>query len=174
MRLKSKGDPDKPVGDSPRSGRSTSGVPSIVSPEMTVTGNVVTSGEMQVDGAVDGDVRAENLTVGENGRINGVVEASNLRVLGRIEGEIHAANVTVLASARVDGDVVHESLAIEAGAMIEGHCRRRPEDATAKLPGRQGKPGDGAMARASGGGPVTNGRSDDGWPADDQGEATVS
>lgn len=125
MRLKNR---DRPAangsGEIPRASRGGNTVPSIVSPEMTVTGNLESSGDVQVDGTVDGDVRAETLTIGENGTINGTVRAGTLRVLGRIDGEIQAANVTILASARVRGDVVHESLAIEAGAMIEGHCRR--------------------------------------------------
>ena len=107
-----------------RPGRGDGGVPSIISPEMTITGNVVSNGDVQVDGTVDGDVRAEILTIGEKGTINGTVRAATLRVLGHIDGEIQAGDVTILANARVRGDVVHESLAIEAGAMIEGHCRR--------------------------------------------------
>jgi cytoskeletal protein CcmA (bactofilin family) len=97
---------------------------------MTITGNVVSSGDVQVDGTVDGDVHAENLTIGDQGTINGTVRANNLRVLGQVSGEIHAETATLLSSAKVHGDIVHDSLAIEAGAMIEGHCRRREKGGT--------------------------------------------
>jgi cytoskeletal protein CcmA (bactofilin family) len=99
-------------------------VPSIVSPDMTITGNVNSQGDVQIDGKVDGDVAAETLTIGEGGTINGTVRARTLRVLGVVTGEIQAEDVTLMASARVQGDVIHASLAIEAGAHIEGHCRR--------------------------------------------------
>jgi hypothetical protein len=48
-----------------------------------------------------------------------------VRVCGTVEGEIEGGTVTLAASARVLGDIVHDSLAIEPGAHLEGHCRRR-------------------------------------------------
>lgn len=102
-----------------------SGVPSIVSPDLTVTGNLKSRGDVQVDGTVQGDVEAANLTVGETGAIKGKVNARTLRICGSIHGEVNAGSVTLAASGKVHGDVIHESLAIEAGAYVDGHCRRR-------------------------------------------------
>jgi cytoskeletal protein CcmA (bactofilin family) len=174
MRLKGKGDNDKSVSATPRQNRASAAVPSIVSPEMTVTGNLVSSGEVQIDGLVDGDVQAESLTVGEQGQINGTVQAGHLRVLGHIDGEIHADNVTVLASARVNGDVVHESLAIEAGAMIEGHCRRRSQD----KPGQVGASVTTSVAAAEHHGQTpygaSNGQSGTPWESDGKDAAKLS
>ncbi|RDD63731.1 bactofilin family protein [Ferruginivarius sediminum] len=102
-----------------------SGVPSIVSPELTIKGNLASSGDIQVDGTVEGDVEAANLTIGENGAVHGKVSARIVRICGRVAGEVHGGEVMLAASAHVYGDIVHDSLAIEAGADIEGHCRRR-------------------------------------------------
>ncbi len=161
MRLRSKGRAAAGGQEPTRTGRGAGNVPSIVSPEMTVTGNLVSSGEVQLDGTVDGDVQAETLTIGENGTINGTVRATTLRVLGHVDGEIQADDVTILARARVRGDVVHESLAIEAGAMIEGHCRRanQAESPEAAAPARRGA--------------GANGETDDAWTTDDGDGATA-
>lgn len=101
-----------------------SGIPSIVSPDLKITGNLVSRGDVQVDGIVEGDVEAANLTIGENGAIHGKVTAKTVRLCGAVYGEIHGGTVTLAASARMIGDIVHESLAIDAGAHLEGLCRR--------------------------------------------------
>jgi cytoskeletal protein CcmA (bactofilin family) len=99
-------------------------MPSIISSDMKVTGDIVATGEMQIDGRVDGDVKCGRLTVGETGTIKGMVHAEQALVRGRIEGHIEAGAVTLAHTAKVKGDVVHETLTIEPGADIEGLCRR--------------------------------------------------
>lgn len=98
--------------------------PTIISADMHVNGNVSSDGEVQIDGVVDGDVKAAMLSVGESGRIRGAVVADRMMVRGRIVGQIRAGFVTLTRTARVKGDVLHETLAIEPGAHIEGHCKR--------------------------------------------------
>jgi cytoskeletal protein CcmA (bactofilin family) len=104
--------------------RSASAVPSIISADMKVNGDIVTTGEVQIDGQVDGDVKCGRLTVGETGNIKGMVNADQALVRGRIEGQIEAGAITLAQTAKVKGDVVHETLTIDPGAHIEGLCRR--------------------------------------------------
>lgn len=129
MFSKAKSRPDPaPAAPAARTAKA-SGVPSIVSPELAITGNLASSGDIQVDGTVEGDVEAANLTIGENGAVHGRVQARKVRICGRVAGEVHGGEVILAASAHVYGDVIHDSLAIEAGADIEGHCRRRDKAA---------------------------------------------
>ncbi|MEQ8711164.1 MAG: polymer-forming cytoskeletal protein [Rhodospirillales bacterium] len=101
-----------------------SSVPSIISIDLTVQGNLISEGEIQLDGSVTGDVTAHALTIGQNGTVNGEIDAETIRVHGTVNGQIRAKSVFLAKSARVRGDVVHESLAIEPGALLEGHCKR--------------------------------------------------
>lgn len=119
-------------------------VPSIVSPDLTITGNLDSKGDVQIDGHVDGDVHAESLTIGEHGSVHGAVKADKIRVCGKVIGEISAGAVTLAGTARVEGDVVHDRLAIEPGAHLEGHCRRRGagKGSQASKPAGSGKPQD--------------------------------
>ena len=110
---------------SARQAKTGGGVPSIISPDLTITGDLHSSGDIQVDGTVKGDVTADTLTIGEHGQVEGKVRGERVRVCGTIEGEIEGGTVTLAASARMLGDIVHDSLAIEPGAHLEGHCRRR-------------------------------------------------
>ncbi|WP_119168829.1 bactofilin family protein [Algihabitans albus] len=104
--------------------RQPSGVPSIISADLTIEGNLVSHGDLQIDGTVQGDICSRTLTLGEDGRIEGAIEAETVRLCGEVDGQVKAATVVVTKTAKIRGDIVHDSLAIEAGAFIDGHCRR--------------------------------------------------
>jgi cytoskeletal protein CcmA (bactofilin family) len=99
-------------------------VPSIISASLRIAGNLVSDGDVQVDGTIEGDVTSRSLTVSENASIVGAVEAETVRIHGTIRGQIKATNVAMGPTAKVLGDVLHANLVIESGAFIEGHCKR--------------------------------------------------
>lgn len=103
---------------------SQKGAPSIIGPRLTITGNLESDGEIQIDGTVKGDIRGKSVTVGESATVDGSVDADSVRVSGAIEGKIEAKSVAIMRTGRVIGDVIHESLEVEAGAYLDGHCRR--------------------------------------------------
>lgn len=101
-------------------------MPSIVSRDMRVTGNLDTPGEVHVEGIVDGDISCAKLTIGATGAVNGHILAGTVRVHGRVQGEINADEVFILNGSTVQGDVVQTLLEIAPGASFEGAIRRRP------------------------------------------------
>ena len=101
-----------------------SSLPTIISPDVRVEGNITSNGEIQVDGILEGDVKCVKLCVGHSGAVNGSVTAETTLVRGRVNGDITSKAVTLTAGARVSGDILHETLIVEAGARLEGHCRR--------------------------------------------------
>jgi cytoskeletal protein CcmA (bactofilin family) len=110
-----------PLAPPKRAGRSTA--PSIVSADLTVTGTLVSNGDIQIDGIVDGDVRSIGLVIGEKAEIHGEVLADDITVRGRVIGRIRARKVQLCATSHVEGDILHEAFAVEAGAFFEGNCR---------------------------------------------------
>lgn len=96
-------------------------VPSIISSDVTIKGNVTTSGEIQLDGIVEGDVKSNSATIGENGTVKGKVNADDVVVKGTVKGSITGRNIRVEKSAKITGDLCHQTLSIEAGAFIEGN-----------------------------------------------------
>lgn len=98
--------------------------PSLISANLQIVGNLKSEGEVQIDGRVDGDVSANLLVLGDRANINGEVVAEEVVVRGTVHGRIRAKKVQLAKSAHVIGDIWHESLAIEAGAYVEGHCKR--------------------------------------------------
>lgn len=98
--------------------------PSIIGEDLTVTGNVLSKGEVQVDGQIQGDVHSASLIVGEKAQITGGIVAEDVVVRGQVMGSIRGVRVTLQASSHVEGDIFHQSLAIEQGAFFEGKSRR--------------------------------------------------
>ena len=100
---------------------------SVLSSDLTVTGNLKTSGDIQVEGTVEGDIRAHLLTVGEGATIRGECVADDVVVNGRIVGRLRGLKVRLTATARVEGDIIHKTIAIESGAHFEGSVQRRED-----------------------------------------------
>lgn len=99
------------------------GVPSIISSELVVRGTLISAGDVQIDGKVDGDIRASALVVGDKAVIVGDIYAEEAIVRGRVEGSIRARRVQLCATCRVEGNILHEALSVESGAFFEGNCR---------------------------------------------------
>lgn len=97
--------------------------PTIISPDLHITGNLVTDGDMQIDGILEGDVKSGFLGVGPSAVVSGEIIADDVIVHGKVTGRIRARSVTLTSSARVIGDIWHEVLSVEAGAFLEGHCK---------------------------------------------------
>jgi cytoskeletal protein CcmA (bactofilin family) len=126
-------------------------VPSIISADLTIEGNLNSTGEIQVDGVVHGDIRCKALIVGVKGSVTGEVSAQTVRMHGAIKGMIRAKSVFLASTARMSGDVEHESLAIEPGAYMEGHCKRITEATVTpvtEVPRARESIGDSRMGRA--------------------------
>ena len=98
--------------------------PSILSSDLTILGNIRTTGDVQVEGAVEGDIRAHLLTVGESATIRGEIVADDVVVNGRVVGRVRGIKVRLTSSAKVEGDIIHKTIAIESGAHFEGSVQR--------------------------------------------------
>jgi cytoskeletal protein CcmA (bactofilin family) len=99
-------------------------VPSIVSADLTIRGNLSGKGDIQIEGKVFGRIEAGNVVVAEGGEVEGDIVAKAVAVSGIVRGSIKAGTVTLSSTARVQGGVLHDVLAIEAGAQLEGECKR--------------------------------------------------
>ncbi len=102
-------------------------VPSIISQDLVVKGDLISEGEIQIDGIIHGDINTSTLLVGETAEVNGEINAKRVRVYGRVNGQITAQSVMLASSAQVSGNIIHEDLSIDKGAFLEGHCQRIAE-----------------------------------------------
>ncbi|MFK7876765.1 MAG: polymer-forming cytoskeletal protein [Paracoccaceae bacterium] len=103
---------------------------SALSSDLHITGNVKTTGDINVEGTVEGDIRAHLLTIGESATIKGEVVADDVVINGRIVGCVRGLKVRLTSTARVEGDIIHKTIAIESGAHFEGSVQRQDDPLT--------------------------------------------
>ena len=105
---------------------------SSIGSEMTVVGKISCEGIIRIYGLVEGELSASNAIIADGARIDGDIVAEELTVGGRVKGDIYARRVELRDTAVVEGDIYHRSLSIDENAWFEG--RSRPEANLAEPP----------------------------------------
>lgn len=95
---------------------------------MIVKGNLVTTGEIYVDGIVRGKIRADRLVLCAGGSMEGDIVANDVRIGGRLIGRVFALNVTLDSSADITGRIFHHTATVAKGARIDGRMPWRPQN----------------------------------------------
>ncbi len=114
-------DPPPAASGSGVPGRPTGGnTKSVLASDLRITGEISSTGTIEVLGEIEGNLTARGLIVGAEGRVNGSVSAETVEVKGRLEGRIATHSLALRATAEVAADVTYTSLVIESGALIEG------------------------------------------------------
>ena len=101
---------------------------SMIGPDLTITGNLISKGEVQVDGIVEGDIHGSHVVIGETATISGGIVADEVVIRGHVVGTVRSKRVMLQSTCQVEGDIFHQSLSIEQGAMFEGKSRRTTDD----------------------------------------------
>ena len=96
-------------------------IPSIISDGTEFKGNVKTCAEIQIDGGLNGNVKADKVLIGINGNVRGNITAQLVRICGKIEGEIKAETLQIVKTASVKGNVHKKTISIEPGAKLIGN-----------------------------------------------------
>ncbi len=105
---------------------------SIISPDLKIKGDLISSGDIKVEGSVEGSISCRTLTLGDNPILNCNVTADTVRVNGEFSGQVKATKVVLTSAARFNGDIFQETLEVEDGASIQGYVGRLKE-----APGRE-------------------------------------
>lgn len=91
------------------------------------SGEVTFKTSLRIDGNFSGQVSSPNgtLVVSTGANISeAVINVAVARINGAVEGQVNAAEVVLGRTAKVTGDVSAQSLIIEAGALLNGRCRK--------------------------------------------------
>ena len=94
----------------------------IISHGVKLEGTLTCEGSVRIDGTIQGDVISYgNVTVGEQGEINGQVNGQIIIIGGKVSGEINAKEkLTLESKSNLKGDVFTKILVVEAGAYFDG------------------------------------------------------
>jgi cytoskeletal protein CcmA (bactofilin family) len=94
--------------------------PSILSEGFSFRGEIAAKGAIHVEGALNGQIQVDELTIGARGQVEGVVTCSSLHIKGKFSGTATCNELIVTSSASVDGHVVYQTLSVQKGASIKG------------------------------------------------------
>jgi len=96
----------------------------IIGQSIKIEGDLVSNGNIIVEGQVTGNVKTEkDLKVGSAAKVSADVNAQNAQVSGRVDGNIVISGKLELAeSAEVNGDMEVGTLEIAGGAKFNGKC----------------------------------------------------
>src|SRR5579862_9596074 len=74
---------------------------SLIAENVSLEGDLTSDGDVQLDGAVRGDLKVAHLSIGETGQVEGAITADAVEIRGRIVGTVAAKSVRLYATARV-------------------------------------------------------------------------
>ncbi len=101
----------------------------LISNGTEITGNIVSNGDIRIDGSLNGNLTTKGkVVIGPSGKVKGEVFCKNLEVSGIIEGKVSVENLLNLkASSKIYGEIATSRLSIEPGAIFTGTCKMNEE-----------------------------------------------
>lgn len=108
----------------------------IIGPSVKVEGNFVGSGNVVVEGTVNGSLKTQkDLRVGSGAKIKAEVEAANATVAGEIHGNIKiSGRLELVASGKIIGNAEAAVLVVAEGGILNGKVMMLKADAPASPP----------------------------------------
>lgn len=94
----------------------------IVGTGARLEGNVVSAGNLRIDGQVKGQINADgDVTLSPQSQVEADIRAQNVSVAGKFKGNlIVKAKAHLARGGRVDGNITSKTLVIEEGGLFHG------------------------------------------------------
>jgi cytoskeletal protein CcmA (bactofilin family) len=93
---------------------------SVLASDLRITGEISSTGHVEILGEVDGNVSARGVVLGAEGRLSGQISAETVEIKGKLDGKIVSSDCSVRSSAQLAADVTYKTLMIDSGAQVEG------------------------------------------------------
>jgi len=98
--------------------------PTILAKDLKIEGDISSSGLIEIEGFVKGNIKGNSVIIREGGNMEGELMAESLSVKGKFSGTIRAKNINISSKARITGVVEYCSLSVEDGACIDGQFKQ--------------------------------------------------
>jgi cytoskeletal protein CcmA (bactofilin family) len=94
----------------------------IVGAGARLEGNVVSAGNLRIDGQVKGQINAEgDVSLSPQSQVEADIRAQNVSIAGRFKGSIQVKGKAHLArGGRIDGNITSKTLVVEEGGVFHG------------------------------------------------------
>ncbi len=95
-----------------------------------VNGKLAFEGAARIDGQVDGEISAGELTIGETAVVTATITAASVIVAGTVKGEITAKQrIEIRPTAKISGEISAPKLVMLEGATFDGRCSMHADGA---------------------------------------------
>jgi cytoskeletal protein CcmA (bactofilin family) len=111
---------------SKKTGFGAGGNTTLVSRDTVIVGDVHFSGNLDVEGVVQGNIVAQEgkdalVRIIDKGRVQGEIRAPSVVINGTVEGDVHSSkHLELAAKGRVKGNVHYTMLEMAAGSEVNG------------------------------------------------------
>ncbi len=106
---------------------------SIIPAGMQISGDLISTGDINVKGKIEGNITCRTLTLEGEPIIDGSVRAETIRICGCYNGDILAKKVTLTKTAKMVGNIHYEVLEMEVGASFEGAAHHLDESSADEI-----------------------------------------
>lgn len=110
----------------------TPGGASIIASGTTLKGDISSSGDIRIDGVLQGNVHCTaKVVIGSNGVVNGDIAGQQADIMGKVSGTIKVKELLQLkGGSQVNGNLHAGKLQIEPTANFNGQCHMTGAEST--------------------------------------------
>ena len=101
----------------------------MIGESVTITGMIKAENEVTVQGAIDGDVECNHVTINKSGNVKGSIKTNSMIVEGIAEGELNVDELlNIKSEGKVNGKIFYGEIEIEEGGKLSGEINHRDKD----------------------------------------------
>ena len=111
-------------------------VQTVIAPDVDITGNIKSGGNIQFDGKLKGDLEAAgNASFGKTTEVTGNIKAVYVTIAGIVKGNVIATDrLDMKGTAKIEGDIKAKRLTVEDGVSFNGKVEVNPTGLTNTAP----------------------------------------
>ena len=100
---------------------------SIIARDLSLTGNLICEGVLEIEGKISGDIYGNIVTLRESASVTGNIIGRIVNIRGEFNGIIKGERINISGKANIKGTLEYLSLCVEDGATIQGDLKRVSE-----------------------------------------------
>lgn len=98
--------------------------PTIIAQDLKLEGQILSTGKMEIEGMIRGNIKGNTVVLLQNGSIEGDVDADSFSIRGKFIGNIKANNVNIGKTGKVSGTIEYNTLSVEDGALVDAKFKK--------------------------------------------------
>ena len=93
--------------------------PSVIAKNSTINGNLNSSGTIEIEGSVYGEINTKTLIIRQSGFFQGKIIAEDIYIQGKFEGNIIVKKISISQTANINGEISYQTMSVQDGACID-------------------------------------------------------